>query len=108
MKIALISALLVGGALFLSGATNFSWGSASASDDLQTNFYPSGQMQSRAVRIKGVREGAASEWYANGQERCTGQYQAGQREGAWVFFNADGSVDNVRTGSYAAGQRIAP
>ena len=108
MKLTWIGIGLVGVALLLGGASGISWGSAAAADEVQTTYYPSGQVQSSSTRIKGQREGAASEWYADGQQRCSGEYRDGLREGAWVFFKTDGSIDNERTGSYVQGKRVSP
>lgn len=106
MKLLLMATALVGSVLCLTGVIPMGLGSSNASDDLQTLWYPSGQVKSRAETQDGVREGAAGEWYANGQERCSGQYVDGLREGPWVFFDENGAIDSLRTGVYAAGARL--
>jgi antitoxin component YwqK of YwqJK toxin-antitoxin module len=108
MRLTWISLGLLGIALRLGGASGLSWGSAAEADDIQATFYPNGQIQSRARRVDGQRDGTAGEWYANGQERCSGEYRAGVREGAWVFFKSDGTIDLERTGTYANGSRLSP
>jgi antitoxin component YwqK of YwqJK toxin-antitoxin module len=108
MKIVLIATALLGTILCFMGFTPFSWSSAGAADRVQTIWYTSGQVQSRAALENGVREGSASEWYPNGQERCSGEYRGGLREGTWVFFKADGTADPERSGNYSGGVRTGP
>ena len=108
MKIVLLVSALLGTLLCFSGLSPFGSGSAVAADEVQTLWYPSGQVQSRAQLEDGVREGPASEWYKSGQERCSGEYRDGLREGAWVFYGASGELDAERSGNYLAGLRTGP
>ncbi|HTF87002.1 MAG TPA: hypothetical protein VK843_01240 [Planctomycetota bacterium] len=108
MKLVLIATALLGTILCFTGFTPFSWGTADAADHVQTLWYKSGQVQSRAAIEDGVREGLASEWYASGQERCSGEYRHGLREGAWVFYSEAGVLDAERSGTYSAGERTGP
>lgn len=108
MRLIWIAVGVAGIALLLGGASGLTRGAAVAADDTQTTYFQSGQIQTRFTRIDGQREGAASEWYANGQERCAGEYLHGEREGAWVFFHSDGSIDAERTGTYVQGKRVSP
>lgn len=106
MKIVLLVTALLGTLLCFTGFSPFGSSPTAAADNLQTQWYPSGQLQSRAVLEHGVREGEASEWYANGKQRCSGRYEQGLREGAWVFYTAAGDIDAARTGNYSAGERL--
>lgn len=104
MKVAILIAAVAGTLFCLRGSLPF--GSSGGPTDLQTLWYPSGQLQVRAQLSDGVRNGPASEWYPNGQERCSGEYRDGLREGTWVFRLPDGSIDARQSGEYAAGERI--
>jgi antitoxin component YwqK of YwqJK toxin-antitoxin module len=107
MKLVVLVTALAGTLLWFSGFGPF--GSArTASENVQTLWYPNGQVQAKAALEAGVRCGPATEWYANGQERCSGAYDRGLREGAWVFYAEDGALDLERTGTYSAGARVGP
>lgn len=43
-----------------------------------------------------------------GELRATGRFVEGKREGRWVFWGEDSSRDEVRSGIYKAGVRVAP
>ncbi len=76
------------------------------SDDFQTTYYASGQIESKFEYENGKREGTAERWHANGKIMAEGRYQDGRMEGAWQFWNADGTSDKARTGTYKAGERV--
>ncbi|MBK8180643.1 MAG: hypothetical protein IPK67_17465 [Planctomycetes bacterium] len=108
MKIVLLTTALAGSVMSLVGWLALGSPAAAGSADLQTLWYPNGQVQAKAALEDGVRQGPASEWYASGQQRCSGEYREGLREGPWVFFAEDGTPDPARSGQYVAGLRVSP
>lgn len=53
----------------------------------------------------GVPHGLAREWHRNGRLAAEGWYSAGLRDGEWVFWSADGTLDPLRSGLYRAGRK---
>lgn len=77
-------------------------------------FYESGAKNAEGSFLHGVRDGLWREWYANGQMRSEGAYRAvsmddgswsAEKCGWWSCWNADGSIDHVRTGNYVDDDR---
>ena len=102
------SLLLLVGALGLGATILFGQVRGSGNDTrAQTTYYASGQLESSIGYEDGRRSGPAQRFFANGAKQSEGIYAAGLMEGAWQFWNADGSIDAERTGTYHAGLRIA-
>ena len=74
----------------------------------QTTFYANGQIEMECGTQAGKREGACRRFYPDGAKQAEGQYVDGKMEGEWTFWLSDGSVDTARSGTYAAGGRVAP
>jgi len=45
-------------------------------------------------------------WYSPGRKQAEGTYENGKRQGHWIFWNKDGSIDGSRTGRYEGGELI--
>jgi antitoxin component YwqK of YwqJK toxin-antitoxin module len=102
------SLLLFVGALGLGATLLFGQGRESGADaNAQTTYFASGQLESRVEYADGRRSGLASRYFANGTKQSEGRFSAGLMEGEWKFWNADGSLDAERTGTYHAGDKIA-
>jgi antitoxin component YwqK of YwqJK toxin-antitoxin module len=74
----------------------------------QTTYYANGQIETECSTRDGRREGPCHRYYSDGRKMAEGGYAAGRMEGPWTFWLQDGSVDDARTGSYAAGERTSP
>jgi len=46
-------------------------------------------------------------YHENGQLWYKGNYENGKKEGAWVSYNADGTVDKEYTGNFKDGVKIS-
>lgn len=104
----LTSILVLVGALGLGATILLGQGRDGGSDEnAQTTYFASGQLESRVEYVEGRREGLAQRYFANGTKQSEGHFAAGLMEGDWSFWNADGSLDADRTGTYKAGERIA-
>ncbi len=64
-----------------------------------------GTLRERLTFVDGALTGPAATWFRDGQRESAGAFVAGQRDGAWWFWRADGTVDLQRTGWYRAGAR---
>ena len=74
----------------------------------QATYYANGQLEMECETKAGKREGACRRFFPDGAKQAEGQYVDGKMDGEWTFWLADGSVDTARSGSYAAGGRVAP
>jgi len=54
----------------------------------------------------GVRHGASTSYHHGGRRASEGHYDAGQRTGPWEFWDADGTLNEERSGNYAKGKRL--
>lgn len=79
---------------------------AGTGTDARTNYYVSGKIESRVEFEGDKRHGLAERWHTNGQKLSEGRYEHGRMEGDWRFWNADGSPDAERSGTYVDGQRV--
>jgi antitoxin component YwqK of YwqJK toxin-antitoxin module len=69
-------------------------------------FWSDGSPKSRVVLRDGRRDGPATQWDAGGRIVAEGSYQDDRREGRWVWYREDGSVDPERSGLYEDGERV--
>jgi antitoxin component YwqK of YwqJK toxin-antitoxin module len=101
--------LFVAGALGLTATAATLLHRTEAAEDLaQTTYYASGQVQTRfEVGERGEKHGRFERFYADGTAQSQGAYLDGRMDGDWTFWNADGSVDEARSGSYVDGQRAS-
>ena len=73
------------------------------------DFYLSGERQLEALGWLGppvVKDGPAVYYFRSGAKRTTGQFANGQREGAWQYWNEDGTLRQKLT--WHAGHTVAP
>jgi antitoxin component YwqK of YwqJK toxin-antitoxin module len=77
------------------------------SPDPTRTYYGDGQCKNATIYVDGVKDGRSEQWYPGGAKEWDGSYQDGYREGRWMFWNEDGSLDQERSGDYQAGQRVA-
>lgn len=54
-----------------------------------------------------IKEGAACSWSRHGRKLEDGSYRNGKREGLWIYWHEDGSLDTDRSGQYEADVRIS-
>lgn len=106
MKVAMLILALLGG---LWGARSIggegeAWGAAGE----HTTFYDDGSPRSAATFSDGELHGPARTWHRGGALASQGSYERGEREGPWRFWSDEGSLDEARSGIYAAGVRRAP
>jgi antitoxin component YwqK of YwqJK toxin-antitoxin module len=99
--------ILVLGALGWCASLLFGQSANRASDDAQTTYYASGQMESKTAYVDGKRQGTAERWYTNGTKMSEGRYEDNRMVGEWRFWNADGSEDTQRSGNYENGEKVA-
>lgn len=55
------------------------------------------------VEIDGKREGLSTRWFPSGNVYCIGEWRAGLQNGAWTYFQDDGSVS--QKGQFTEGKR---
>ena len=75
-------------------------------DGLQVEWHPGGQKKSESRYVEGRLDGPQEHWFQNGQLRMKGSVKDGKRLGRWVYYNADGTVNESWTGTYENDQRI--
>lgn len=102
MKIALLLVGLIGAWFGFQGFL----ASSGSGGDVRVTYWSSGEKKSAATWIDGRLDGTNERWHADGSRAWTGTYEEGRREGEWLFWNEDGSVDEERSGLYAAGKRV--
>ena len=69
----------------------------------RVEYYPNGQVQIECELQEGVRQGECRRFWPDGKPQAEGRYEDGTMNGTWTFWNADGTPDLSRTGSYVAG-----
>ena len=72
----------------------------------RTEWYENGTRKSVSEFVAGLASGPMQTWFESGAPRSQGRMQAGQREGEWVFTNADGSLNEAWSGTYSGGVRV--
>ena len=102
--IALCALIGLGGLALALGARDP--GDAADAENVVTSYFASGQLQSEIAFEDGRKQGLCRRYFANGQLEAEGRYDAGRMDGEWSFWRADGSVDDARSGSYRAGERL--
>ena len=68
--------------------------------------FPNGNLQATLVYEKGLLQGPSEVLFVDGKLRSKGSYKDGARVGVWEDYNADGSQDPLRSGTYEAGVRV--
>jgi len=58
-------------------------------------FRDDGSLLAEITYERGVRHGPYRDYWSNGRLACEGQFAGGLQEGAWRFFNPDGSLREV-------------
>jgi len=72
-----------------------------------TYYYPgAGQVNAEGAYIDGQRTGQWLRYHADGTTAAELMYQDDEWHGECRFYELDGSLDSLRTGRYAVGQRI--
>lgn len=69
-------------------------------------YWGDGTTRNTTEYLDGQKDGRSEQWHANGSKEWDGQYRAGLREGEWLFWNEDGTLDSERSGLYHEGQRV--
>src|SRR5262245_10324922 len=55
-----------------------------------------------------IKDGPSVRWNRQGRKLDEGRYRIGKREGQWMFWNDDGSIDPDRSGVYESDIRARP
>lgn len=76
-------------------------------EGVQIEWYPDGAKKSQSVYVDGRLDGPQEQWYPSGQKRAEGLLKDGKRVGRWVYYNADGTVNESWTGTYDNDERIS-
>jgi hypothetical protein len=61
-----------------------------------------------SIELTSLGNGRASEHERMGRKTEAGRYRDGKREGQWTFWNADGTIDESRSGIYENDVRVQP
>ena len=72
--------------------------------ELKVEYYASGQVQVECELRDGVRDGECQRYWPDGKLLAKGRYENGLMTGTWTFWNADGTPDGSRSGTYVAGE----
>jgi hypothetical protein len=64
-----------------------------------------GRLVQQHTLVAGALHGAAATWHGNGAPASRGAFANGQRDGAWLCWRPDGTLDPEQTGWYRAGVR---
>ena len=67
-------------------------------------YWDNGQLKKKLSYEDGKIHGAYESWHANGVKAGEGRFEHGQPVGSWKAWNEDGSLDEARSGEYAAGE----
>jgi len=76
-------------------------------DGLAIGWHSNGNKAFEINWVAGVENGPWKQWYDTGQPKDEGTMKAGQPDGKYVFYRADGSIDASRSGVYSNGKKIA-
>ncbi len=103
LKVALVSAALI---LFMVFATWF----LRPEGQIMIEHWPNGYTKTETTyRSQGrgrEAHGAYRAWHENGQLKAKGQFDAGLKDGSWVYYGPDGVPDKKLSGTYREDQRI--
>lgn len=106
MKFALLVLALLGG---LWGARALGGeGDVRGAGELHATFFDDGSPRLRARLAGGELHGPAQSWHRGGELASMGDYAHGERRGPWRFWREDGTLDESRSGIYAADARVGP
>jgi hypothetical protein len=67
-------------------------------DGLETNvsYYSNNQIKEIYYKKDGVHEGNYKSFYPTGILKCTGQYEKGQKNGQWVWYDDNGLIETIQ------------
>jgi antitoxin component YwqK of YwqJK toxin-antitoxin module len=71
-------------------------------------YWPSGELRHEWTYREGILHGPYRDYREDGSESVLGQFEGGVRDGEWLYFRPDGSVDPDRSGTYAGDLRTRP
>jgi antitoxin component YwqK of YwqJK toxin-antitoxin module len=77
-----------------------------APEGVQTLWFTNGEKKSERTFANGKASGPAATWYEGGQPESRGALVLGKKQGVWEFWRRDGTVDEQRSGTYEAGERV--
>lgn len=66
-------------------------------------FYPTGKIRQIDHRVNGFYQGLYLLYYESGALKCRGQYDTGEKDGIWLYFNETG--DTIETQTWVFGQK---
>ena len=70
-----------------------------------STYWDHGGLEAQISSSNGV---AQHTWfYYNGQLQRKGSYKNDKREGEWSYYNADGTINEDKTGTYKSGKKIS-
>jgi antitoxin component YwqK of YwqJK toxin-antitoxin module len=75
--------------------------------DTIVTWYPTGKKEFEGT----YRDGEclkAQFWFDNGQLKSQGSFRGGEKDGKWMQWNEDATVDPVGTGIFEKGRRVSP
>jgi antitoxin component YwqK of YwqJK toxin-antitoxin module len=67
-------------------------------------YYPAMKIKCKCKYINGMLTGKYKSWYPNKRLKEFGQYSNGQKQGVWIYYRPDGSVDY--TAEYISGKIV--
>ena len=70
-------------------------------------YHKNGQLSRKGNYRNSKREGYWLRYWDNGQLFAKGNSKNGEMEGFWEWFNEDGTVDTVFTGTYKNGVKVS-
>ena len=79
---------------------------------VMTESWPNGYPKTRTTYVSAptalgrIAHGTHRAWHMNGELAEEGEFNQGQREGTWRFFDVDGALDSARSGEYSADERV--
>lgn len=87
-------------------ATLEGWMAAGRESGAWTRYFENGRVKKRVNYRAGELDGPYESFYESGQRASSGTFTAGRPSGPWQAWNADGSVDPQRSGTYIDGQLV--
>lgn len=69
-------------------------------------YFGDGRTKNATCYVDGVKHGRSEQWRQDGSKEWDGQFESGLREGEWLFWCEDGTLDAERSGTYSAGKRV--